>query len=187
MADLNTVVEDATESSPVNRKSKPRVSAPRTSLLPTSVTGIGGSLAASRGRRQSSRTSIPRAGLDPRLIRYENTYRMEPDDDHRVDIARLRRVATSVIDTAVSTYKYDPKQGEEFACALADRVRAQIKQLPFSRYKIIVQVVIGQKRDQDLRVTSRCIWDVKFDRHFTISKETNDAYVTVTMFLVYTE
>ena len=189
MTDLNPVAEDATAESLVSdkRKLKPRASAPRTSLLPGSVTGVGTNAVAGRGRRQSSRTSIPRAGLDPRLIRYENTYRMEPDDEHRVDIGRLRRVATSVIESAISGYKYDANQGEQFSCILADRVRSQIKQLPFSRYKIVVQAVIGQKRGQDLRVASRCVWDMKWDRHMTITKETNDAYVTVTMFLVYTE
>jgi hypothetical protein len=195
MADLNIVTEEAPVDgfSSEKRSSKPRVSIPRNSAL--SSTGAGGSgggssssnLATARARRQSSRTSVPRAGYDRRLIRYENTYQMEPDDDHRVDLVRLRRVATSVIESAISGYKYDPKQGKQFSLGLAERVRSQIKQLPFHRYKLIVQVTIGQKKGQDLRVASRCMWDVKWDRHLTISKETQDAYVTVTIFLVYAE
>ena len=185
MADLNTVVEEASAepSSADKRSSKPRISLPRNSVLPGGV----GLPPGGRARRQSSRTSIPRAGFDRRLIRYENTYRMEPDDEHKADIARLRRVATSVIETAISGYKYDANQGKQFSLALAERVRGQIKQLQIERYKIIVQVSIGQKKGQDLRVASRCIWDLKWDRHITISKETADAYVTVTIFLVYTE
>jgi hypothetical protein len=190
MTDLNIVVEEISADglNPEKRSSKPRVSLPRGSVLPGGG-GIGSNsnLATTRIRRQSSRTSIPRAGFDRRLIRYENTFRMEPDDEHKVDIARLRRVATSVIETAISGYKYDSKQGKQFSLALAERVRSQIKQLPFQRYKIVVQVSIGQKKGQDLRVASRCIWDVKWDRHLTITKETQDAYVTVTIFLVYTE
>jgi hypothetical protein len=186
MADLNTVTEESLVDNPEKRSSKPRVSIPRN----VSNAGAGGSsasIAAARTRRQSSRTSVPRAGFDRRLIRYENTFRMEPNADHKVDIARLHRVATSVIETAISGYKYDPKQGKQFSLALAERVRGQIKQLPFQRYKLVVQVSIGQKKGQDLRVASRCMWDVKWDRHLTISKETQDAYVTVTIFLVYTE
>lgn len=193
MADLNPVVEELSGdiSSSEKRSSKPRVSLPRNSGGPS--TGSSGNAtgssatATARVRRQSSRTSIPRAGYDRRLIRYENTYRMEPDDDHKVDLVRLRRVATSVIETAISGYKYDPKQGKQFSLGLAERVRSQIKQLPFHRYKMVVQVTIGEKKGQDLRVASRCMWDVKWDRHLTITKETQDAYVTVTIFLVYTE
>jgi hypothetical protein len=194
MADLNTVVEEAPSDSLISdkRSSKPRVSLPRNSGI-NSTSSTGGAAgsnsnpATGRARRQSSRTSIPRAGYDRRLIRYENTFRMEPDDEHKADIARLRRVATSVIETAISGYKYDPNQGKQFSLALAERVRSQIKQLPFQRYKIVVQVSIGQKKGQDLRVASRCMWDLKWDRHITISKETSDAYVSVTIFLVYTE
>jgi hypothetical protein len=189
MADLNTVAEEVPVDNILEkRSSKPRVSLPRNSGV-TSTGGAGSSAttAAGRVRRQSSRTSIPRAGYDRRLIRYENTFRMEPEDDHKVDLARLRRVATSVIETAISGYKYDPNQGKQFSLALAERIRGQIKQLPFQRYKIVVQVSIGQKKGQDLRVASRCMWDLKWDRHLTISKETSDAYVTVTIFLVYTE
>ena len=185
MADLNPVAEDiSAETQPAEKRtSKPRVSLPRNSLL----TGSTAAPAGQRARRQSSRNSVPRAALDRRLIRYENTFRMEPDDDHRVDIARLRRVATSVIETAISGYKYDATQGKQFATALADRIRSQVRQLPFQRYKVVVQVVIGQKKGQDLRVASRCVWDMKWDRHLTITKETNDAYVTVIIFHVYTD
>ena len=191
MTDLNTVTEEIHDdvSNQAKRSSKPRVSIPRYPAAPgtAGTSGSSSNIATARARRQSSRTSVPRAGYDRRLIRYENTFRMEPDDDHKVDIARLRRVATSVIETAIAGYQYDPKQGKQFSLGLADRVRSQIKQLPFQRYKMVVLVSIGQKRGQDLRVASRCMWDVKWDRHLTISKETHDAYVTVTIFLVYTE
>ena len=191
MGDLNPVMEDASAevTVPEKRTSKPRVSVPRASLLTGSVgaAGAAGAAVGVRGRRQSSRTSIPRAGLDRRLIRYENTYRMDPNDENRVDLARLRRVASSVIETAIGGYKYDANQGKQFSLALADRVRSQIKQLPFARHKAVVQVVLGQKKGQDLRVASRCMWDLKVDRHMTITKETNDAYVSVTIFLIYVE
>ena len=190
MADLNTVSEEnhADISGQDKRSSKARVSLPRNSVLPNAAaTTAVANTAATRARRQSSRTSVPRAGYDRRLIRYENTFLMEPDDDHKVDFARLRRVATSVVESAIAGYKYDPKQGKQFSLALADRVRGQIKALPFARYKSVIQVSIGQKKGQDLRIASRCMWDVKWDRHITITKETQDAYVTVTVFLVYTE
>jgi hypothetical protein len=92
-----------------------------------------------------------------------------------------------VIETAIADYKYDANQAKQFSVALAERVRNHMKQLPFPRYKIVIQVSIGQKKGQDLRITSRCIWDVQWDRHITITKETSDAYVTVTLFYIYTE
>ena len=189
MSDLNPVMEDssAEASMPEKRISKPRVSMPRNSLLISGAVAAAAAAAGGRGRRQSSRTSIPRAGLDRRLIRYENTFRMDPNDENRVDLARLRRVVSSVIESSIGGYKYDPNQGKQFSLVLADLVRSQVKHMPFARHKAVVQVVLGQKKGQDLRVASRCMWDLKVDRHITITKETNEAFVSVTIFLVYTE
>ena len=190
MADLNTVVEDSSTEARIaeRRSSKVRNILPRNSILLTSSGGLNsGYNSGSRQRRQSSRNSSYRPGYDRRLIRYENTYRMEPNDNHKLDLARVRRVATSVLESAITGYKYDANLAKQFSMTLADRLRGQIKQMPFPRYKIVVLVSIGQKTGQDLRIISRCVWDAKLDRHFTITKETSDAYVTVTICYVYTE
>jgi hypothetical protein len=186
MADLNASTEEPSAETHNTEKfaSKTRVHLPRNSIFITH----GGINLSVRTRRQSSRrTSSHRGGFDRHLIRYENTYRMAPDDDHKVDLVRIRRIATGVIETAIADYKYDANQAKQFSVALAERVRNHMKQLPFPRYKIVTQVSIGQKKGQDLRITSRCIWDVQWDRHITITKETSDAYVTVTLFYIYTE
>lgn len=192
MADISTAVDN---SSAEVRGSEAQGYKRRNSIRRASVL-VGGNFANSgmnasgnilggRLRRESSTNSVPRTLYDRRFVRYENTYRMEPDDQHRVDLARVRRIATSVIDTAIVSYKYDANQAQQFAVVLADLIRNQLKQLPFSRYKIVTQVSIGEKKGQDLRIASRCIWDAKQDRHITITKEAADAYVTVTIFFLY--
>jgi len=184
MADLNTVNEDP---SAERHGSKTHVILPRNSILITNSGINAANNSSSRSHRQSSRASSYRGVYDRRFIRYENTYRMEPDDDHKIDLIRIRRIATSVIDAAIAGYKYDANHAKQFTVSLAERIRNQIKQLPFSRYKIVIEVSIGQKKGQDLRITSRCLWDLKWDRHITVTKETSDAYVTVTIFYIYTE
>ena len=37
------------------------------------------------------------------------------------------------------------------------------------RYKIIVQVTIGELKDQGIRVASRCLWDVATDNYTSVS------------------
>ena len=155
----------------------------------TAASGISNDnlTAVPRGLRQSARASVSRTLFDRRLIRYENTYRMEPDGDNRVDVDRLRRLASGIVERAIHGYKYDPNQAKPFSLALADHLRNQIKRLPYQRYKLVVQVSIGQKNGQGLYVASRCVWDIRWDRHMTIARETKDAFITVTLFLVYTE
>jgi hypothetical protein len=189
MTDLNTVVEDsfAEERSSEMRVSKPRTALSRNSILLSSGGSNSGYSSPTRTRRQSSRSSFYRGGPDRRYVRLENTYKMEPDDDHKVDLVRIRRITSNIIGATIAGYKYDGSHAKEFTAILADRMRNQMKQLPYPRYKIVVQVSIGQKKGQALRVASRCLWDLKWDRHITITKETSDAYVNVTIFFVYTE
>jgi hypothetical protein len=175
MADLNTVIEEK------------RPILPRRSIL-INTSGINAGITNNRHNSvPRPHTSSYRFGYDRRSIRYENTYRMEPNDEHEIDVIRVRRIATNVIDTAIAGYKYDPKHAKQFSGSLAERVRNQMKQLPYSRYKIVVQVSISQKNHQDLLIASQCVWDFRWDRHITITKETLDAYVTATIFYIYTE
>lgn len=153
----------------------------------TSSVAGNNSTIVSRTRRQSSHNSAIQQILDRKYIRYENTYRMEPDPDHRINMLRINQVVTTIIDAAVTNYTYDANQARQLTLTLADRLRAQIKSLVYPRYRVIVQVCIGQKKGQDVRVISRALWEPKWDRHITINKETSNAYVNVTIFCVYTE
>jgi hypothetical protein len=57
----------------------------------------------------------------------------------------------------------------------------------FPRYKLLCVVSVGQKLQQDLRLTSRCVWDPSCDRHVTVTWESNDSFCTVTLYGVYHE
>lgn len=45
------------------------------------------------------------------------------------------------------------------------RILATLK-LP--RFKIVVQTVIGQMRDQGIRIASRCLWDTSTDNYASV-------------------
>ncbi|CAF3488316.1 unnamed protein product [Adineta steineri] len=140
-----------------------------------------------RQHRQSSRYSFYHHGHNHHRIRYENTYRMEPNNEHKLDLVQIRRVATSIIEAAILNYEYNPEQATKFIELLAEQIRSRMKQLHFPRYKIITQASIGQNKGQDLRMVSKCIWNSKWDRHITITKETFNDFITVTIFFIYTE
>jgi tctex1 domain-containing protein 2 len=194
MADLNTIPESIHIETNINEKPSlvTRTALSRYGVMNSNFMSSNGIVATGhtpslRSRRQSSRTSMLNPGVNRRCVRYENSYRMEPDDEQKINIARLSRCASNLIDTAMSGYVYDVSQVKSFLLSLADRIRSQMKQLVYSRYKIIVQVCVGERKHQDLRITSRCIWDTKCDRHFTITKKLENVFITATIFCVYTE
>ena len=46
------------------------------------------------------------------------------------------------------------------------------------RYKIIVQVTIGQMRDQGVRITSRSLWDTTTDNYATVSYQNQNIWAS---------
>ncbi|CAF0971111.1 unnamed protein product [Adineta ricciae] len=165
------------------RNSKLRLNVPRSSTNFNYYDNFSNS----RPHRQSTRASFLQLGHDQQQNRYENSYRMQPDDDHKLDINRIKLVAMNTLETAMIGYKYRQKEVKAFAELLADKIRSQMKLLQLYRYKIITQVSVGEKRGEDLRIASQCLWNLQTDGHVTITKETVSAYVTATIFFVYTD
>ena len=59
--------------------------------------------------------------------------------------------------------KYDPVKAAQIAKQLADDLKERVKALGYDRYKLVVQVTIGQKIGQAMRIVSRCLWDSTID------------------------
>lgn len=53
------------------------------------------------------------------------------------------------------------------------------------RYKVVVQVVIGEVKGQDTRVTSRCLWDSKTDNYTSVSFKNVCFYIIEILFLIW--
>jgi len=62
--------------------------------------------------------------------------------------------------------EFDEGDCKGWSTAIADAVKARIHaDCSFPRYKVVVQTFIGQQRLQDVRITSRCLWDNDHDNH----------------------
>jgi hypothetical protein len=55
---------------------------------------------------------------------------------------------------------------------LSDQVKDRVKELGYLRYKLLVQVTIGEKKGQGIRLASRCMWDTSTDNCASESFET---------------
>jgi hypothetical protein len=38
-------------------------------------------------------------------------------------------------------------------------IKERVKNLGYERYKLVVQVTVGEKTGQGIRLASRCLWD----------------------------
>lgn len=63
-------------------------------------------------------------------------------------------------------------QCAQTAKELSDQVKDRVKELGYARYKLLVQVTIGEKKGQGIRLASRCMWDTSTDNCASESFET---------------
>ena len=48
---------------------------------------------------------------------------------------------------------------------LTDIIKEKVKDMGYDRYKLVVQVCVGQKKGQAMRFASRCLWDTSCDNY----------------------
>ncbi len=90
-------------------------------------------------------------------------------------IPRFYASQAKAICESVTTSVLDKKawRGEEepvWSVQIAEQVKQRIKsEMNIPRYKIVVQVIIGEMKDQGVRVASKCLWDADSDNYASYS------------------
>ncbi|MEQ2162990.1 Dynein light chain Tctex-type protein 2B, partial [Goodea atripinnis] len=68
-----------------------------------------------------------------------------------------------IVRERLSGVQYDPENVPELTRSLAESVKDKVKR--FDRYKLVVQVLIGEQRGQGVKMSSRCLWDADTDNY----------------------
>jgi len=55
--------------------------------------------------------------------------------------------------------EYDSAEVGLWSAELCDEIKSRLKEAGYERYKLVVQVVIGEQRGAGVKTTSRCLWD----------------------------
>ena len=71
-----------------------------------------------------------------------------------------------------------------YCCVCPPRVLL-LAAIAYERYKIIVQVTIGELRDQGVRVASRSLWDTNTDNYASASFQNQSLWCSCMVFGVY--
>lgn len=77
---------------------------------------------------------------------------------------------------------YEPDEVPELCRSLADTVKEKVKTLGYDRYKLVVQVVIGELRGQGVKMTSKCFWDADTDSYAEEVFINDSLFCVVTVF-----
>jgi len=106
----------------------------------------------------------------------------------KVSVNSMREVLKSAMDEklgAETLFKYDGDECAKVTKELTDTVRDRLNALRYDRYKFVVQVVIGERREQGFRSGTRCFWDSGTDSQATETFMNDNIFASATAFAVY--
>ena len=69
----------------------------------------------------------------------------------KVPIATMKEILTLALQEKLSGMQYDSEKCGEAVKSLSDTIKNRCKSLGYDRYKYVVQVVIGERREQGVR------------------------------------
>lgn len=118
-------------------------------------------------------------------VRYENTYKMEPDK--RFHINEVKEIMDETLSTSLKDVKYDPVKCRALSKSLSHTICERVKLLGFSRFKIVSSVTIGEMKGQDVRVASRFLWDEKHDTWVDSVFRNSEIFAVAVVYGIYQE
>jgi len=118
-------------------------------------------------------------------VEKEPTYRMAPTK--KFSASHVNDVLKEFVNDRLQGYRYHGKFAKNLARVLGDEVKDKIKSLHYDRYKIVCTVILGELKDQDMVISSRCAWDVKTDNSVSYTHKTRQYFCNINVFGVYRE
>jgi len=125
------------------------------------------------------------------------TYHIKPQENQRFSTSKATTIANDILLSELKG-KADEKLveewsdfGDEFESLskdIADKIKEECKSsMNIPRYKVIVQVTIGQMKDQGVKITSRCLWDTSTDNYATVCFQNEHIWASAIVFGLYTD
>lgn len=101
----------------------------------------------------------------PHQHHHEPTYKIYPDDDKKFRPSKVEEVMHGVLKEYLSDVEYDNILGQRMSKMLADTIKTRLKDFKWMRYKLVVYVVIGENREQNILAGSRFLWSTETDTY----------------------
>lgn len=99
----------------------------------------------------------------------------------------VQKLLGEIIREKLQGTTYDPLRSAQIAKELADQIKERTKNLGYERYKLVVQVTVGEKNGQGIRMASRCLWDTATDNFASEFYENASLFCVAMVFALYYE
>lgn len=100
----------------------------------------------------------------------------------------MRAIIESVLVEKLKTATYDASNNADLTEEVSRIIRSRVKgELKMPRYKLGVQVFLGELKGQGLRLASKSLWDPKFDNWACHTFSNENLFCTALVFGTYFE
>ena len=115
--------------------------------------------------------------------RLQNTFQLDPV--YVFNASKVEAILKSEL-KYLEDVNYEPETARNMAVELANTIKSKVKPL-FPRYKIVVQVTIGGKGSQGVKVASKCFWDKERDNYASYTVTSSNLFAVATVYGLYYE
>lgn len=115
----------------------------------------------------------------------QDTYSVRPAFKDKFRPSEVRSLLKEFLDRTLTDIKYDHEQASALSKSLSEQIRDQLRASQHPRYKLMVQVVLGDKKGQAVRVGTRCRWDADTDNLASYTYTNETLFCVVVVFACY--
>ncbi|KAL2911985.1 hypothetical protein HK105_208532 [Polyrhizophydium stewartii] len=124
-------------------------------------------------------------GVAANAVVFENTYKLKPDK--KFQSGAVKRIVEESLAQHLTKVKYDFEKVPELCKTIANDILASVKKLEFDRYKLVVEVDIGEFKGQGIKIASRAVWDTTTDSYASASFKNATLFAVAMVFGCYFE
>lgn len=143
------------------------------------------------GMRMSKRNSISstvdhyaHAHSQP-VPRLENSYRLGPGDGQKFNVSKVQKLVNDILSNHLENVRYEPSKCKEMVQLLSEEIKTRVKSIVYKRYKLIVNLTIGQNTGNSIVIASRSLWNAETDNGCTVQYKNNSLFAVAVIFATY--
>ena len=111
---------------------------------------------------------------------------IQPKPTEKFRPAKVRQLVKEQIKDEIANMKeFDTDSAQNICKSLSSKIKDKLKNQNYHRYKYIVQVSIGEKKGQGVRMVNRCFWDSETDNVVVETFINDKIFCTVTVYGIY--
>ncbi|XP_025926813.1 tctex1 domain-containing protein 2 [Apteryx rowi] len=83
----------------------------------------------------------------------------------RFKSSTVKECIHAILKEKLTNVQYIPEEMPQLTKSLSEMIKDRLKDEGFDRYKMVVQVVIGEQRGEGVNMAARCFWDADTDSY----------------------